>query len=68
MFNQGRIAPNGYRLCDPLSEGEILSDAYKKHWVIGMHLLIYIFCNIFFYYCKLFLHSIRKNNWLWWFW
>ncbi|KAH9424591.1 Serine/threonine-protein kinase vrk1 [Dermatophagoides pteronyssinus] len=32
---KGRIAPNGYRLCDPLPEGQILLDFEKTQWVIG---------------------------------
>lgn len=32
---KGRIAPNGYRLCDPLQEGEQLTDNKSKIWVIG---------------------------------
>ncbi|KPM02158.1 uncharacterized protein NH340_JMT07303 [Sarcoptes scabiei] len=32
---KGRIALNGYRLCDPLPEGQILTDTEKKQWVIG---------------------------------
>lgn len=35
FFRLGRIAPNGYRLCDPLPEGQILLDNEKKQWVIG---------------------------------
>ncbi|KAH9414842.1 Serine/threonine-protein kinase vrk1 [Dermatophagoides pteronyssinus] len=32
---KGRIAPNGYRLCDPLPEGQILLDFEKTQWIIG---------------------------------
>lgn len=31
----GRIAPNGYRLPDPLPHGEVLTDSLKKQWVVG---------------------------------
>ena len=30
-----RIAPNGYRLPDPLPAGEVLTDNTKSQWVIG---------------------------------
>lgn len=30
-----RFAPNGYRLPDPIREGEILTDVTKKQWRLG---------------------------------
>ena len=30
-----RFAPNGYRLPDPIKEGEILTDVTKKQWKLG---------------------------------
>lgn len=30
-----RFAPNGYRLPDPIREGEILTDVTKKQWKLG---------------------------------
>lgn len=30
-----RIAPNGYRLPDPLPAGEVLTDNTKNNWIVG---------------------------------